>query len=182
MLLIILSVSCCGSPTPHFYQPIALQTAEITYPQFKKSILVKNILLPAEVARPQITTTGDDNFRLKIDEFNRWGAAPEKLIQNVIRQDLNVYLPNANVEVQTPLQKNYQYAVAIEINTFGGKLGEEAMLEAGYVILKTNGQALKTGNLKESVAIEGKYDDYVTAQSRLLSVLSAQIAGDLSKL
>lgn len=182
MLLMILTISCCGTPNPHFYQPVAIQQAEITYPKFKGTVLVKNILLSSDVARPQITTIGDDDFRLKIDEFNRWGSSPNKLIQNVLRQDLNVYLPNADVEMQTPLMKNYQYAVMVEINAFIGKLKKDAKLEATYAILNQNGKTLKSGKLNESVAIKGGYDDYVMAQSRLLSVLAAEIAGDLNRL
>ena len=182
MLVMILTLSCCGSPTPKFYQPVAMQQTEITYPKFKGAVLIKNILLTAEAARPQITTIGDDDFRLKIDEFNRWGAAPNKLIQNVLRQDLSAYLPNADVEIQTPLVKNYQYAVLVEINTFNGKLGKEAILEANYAILNPNGKTLESGKLKESIAIKGGYDDYVMAQSRLLGALSAEIAADLNRL
>lgn len=182
MLLVILTISCCGSPNPKFYQPITLKTAELTYPQFKKTVLLKNILLPAEVARPQITTIGNDEYMLKIDEFNRWGASPDKLFKNVLRQDLNVYLPNAQIENQTPLRKNYQYAVAIEINTLSGKLNEKATLEAEYNILNKNGNSVKSGKLSESIAIKGGYDNYVVAQSRLLSALAAQIAADLNNL
>ena len=182
MLLMVLTVSCCGTPNPHFYQPVPIQQSEMSYPKFKKTVLVKNILLPSDVSRPQITTIGDDDFRLKIDEFNRWGTSPSKLIQNVLRQDLSIYLPNADVVMQTPLVKNYQYAVMIEINTFIGRLKKDAKLEATYAILDQNGKTLESGKINESTAIEGGYDDYVMAQSRLLGVLAAEIAGDLSRL
>jgi len=178
----ILTVSCCRSTNPHFYQPVAITTADLAYRDFKKTVLVKNVIMPAEQRRPQITTIGKDDVTLRIDEFNRWGAMPDKLIQNVIRQDLNSYLPNADIEIQTPLQKNYQYAVMVEINTFNGKLGEKAVLEANYAILNKSGVSLKSGDLNESVAIKGGYDEYVKAQSRLLGALTEEIAADLSKL
>lgn len=182
MLLMILTLSCCSSQNPNFYQPISIKTSEIDYPQFNKTVLLKTLILPAEVARPQITTQGKDGYSLKIDEFNRWGASPDKLFQNALRQDLNAYLPNAQIEVQTPLKKNYQYAVAVEINTLSGQLNKEAILEAEYIILNSNGKSIKSGKLKESIAIKRQYADYVIAQSHMLSALAAQIAADLNNL
>lgn len=182
LLILIFVVSSCSSPQPRFYQPIAIKTANIDYANFKGSLLIQSVLLPAEAARPQITTIGKDDFELKIDEFNRWGAAPEKLIQRVIGQNLSLYLPNATIEVQTPIKKNYKYAIAVEITEMGGKLGKEAFLDASYFIKDQNGKLVKSGKLGESVAIENGYDAYVLAQSRLIGALSAQIAADISRL
>jgi uncharacterized lipoprotein YmbA len=181
-LILIFVVSACSSPKPHFYQPVAIKTADVSYNNFKETLLVQSISLPAEAARPQITTLGKDDFELKIDEFNRWGASPEKLIQRVIWQNLNLYLPKASIEVQTPIKKNYKYAVAVEITEMGGKLGKEATLSASYFIKNQNGTVVKAGKLSESVAISAGYDAYVLAQSRLIGALSAQIAADVAHL
>ena len=175
-------VSACSSPQPHFYQPVTVKTADASYNNFKGSLLIQPVLLPAEAARPQITTIGKDDFELKIDEFNRWGAAPEKLIQRVIGQNLSLYLPNAIIEVQTPIKKNYVYAIAVEITEMGGKLGKEAILGASYFIKDQNNKIVKSGKLSESVAIDDGYDAYVLAQSRLIGALSARIAADISRL
>ena len=175
-------ISACSSPQPHFYQPVAVKTTDVSYNDFKGSLLIQPILLPAEAARPQITTIGKDDFELKIDEFNRWGAAPEKLIQRVIGQNLSYYLPNAIIEVQTPIKKNYKYAIAVEVTEMGGKLGKEAVLGASYFIKDQNGKIVKSGKLSESATINTGYDAYVLAQSKLIGALSAQIAADISHL
>lgn len=182
VLVLVMLLASCGSPAPKFYQPIALKTAELDYPKFKKTILIQPIILDAETSRPQITTTGQKDFELKIDEFNRWGAAPDKLIQRVIAQNLATYFPNADIESQTPLRKNYAYAVAVEISEMSGRLDDFAALEAVYFIKNSNGKIIKSGKISERVAIEGGYDVYIPAQSRLLGAMSAQIAADISEL
>lgn len=182
LLTLILLISACSSPSPKFYQPVVTKTSNITYDRVNGTILLQQLLLPAEVSRPQITTIGQNDFELKIDEFNRWGASPDKLFQRIIAEDLIGYLPNANVELQTPLRKNYKYAVAVEITNLSGKLGDTAALGASYFIKNKNGAVIKSGRLNESVALEGSYNEYVLAQSRLLGALAAQIAADLSQL
>lgn len=182
ILVLMSALAACCSSTPHFYQPTAVSEVEINYPHFKKTVLVKQVLLPAEAARPQLTTLGKQDFELSIDEFNRWGAAPEKLISQTIAQNLSVYLPNAMIEKQTPLKKNYQYAVMVEISSINGRLDDYAALEAVYFIQNKNGHVVKSGSMSEKRAIKGSYEAYVPAQSGLLGALSAQIAADLAKL
>ncbi len=174
--------AACSSPKPHFYQPVAMQTAEKSYPNVKFTLLLNQVLLPAEAARPQIATLGKENYEVRIDEFNRWGAAPERLIQNVLNQNLSLTLPNAVIENQTPLRKNYQYAVAVEITEMNGRLDDYAVLKASYFIKNKMGRIVKSGRFDSKVKIDGGYDEYVPAQSSLLGGLAAKISGDIAKL
>ena len=128
LLLLIFTISACASKNPNFYQPVAWNEMQQIYPEFKQNILVDNVLLPASQTKPQITTLGRENYELKIDEFNRWGANPDKLIQQVINDDLSLIFPNAIIENKTTLRKNYKYAVWIEIQKMSGRLDENAML------------------------------------------------------
>ena len=180
--ILIAILSGCASPAPHFYQPVEIKTDAIATAKLSGTILLQSLLLPAEVSRPQITTIGENEYELKIDEFNRWGAAPDKLFQRVIAQDLAYYLPNASIEVQTPIRKNYKYAIAIEVTEMSGKLGDTAQFSASYFIKNRNGFTLKTGQFQEKFKIDTGYDNYVLAQSQMLSKLAAQIAADLSHL
>lgn len=179
LFLLIFTISACASKNPNFYQPIALNETQHVYADFKQNILVDNVLLPAVQAKPQITTLGDENYELKIDEFNRWGANPDKLIQQVINDDLSLIFPNAIVENKTTLRKNYKYAVAIEIQKLSGRLDEEALLQASYFIKNKKGRIIKQGQFKQNMAIDGDYDAYIPAQSKLLSLLTKAIADDL---
>lgn len=177
-----LLTAACSSPKPNFFQPIAMQTAENTYPNVKFTLLLNQVLLPAEAARPQIATLGKENYEVKIDEFNRWGAAPERLVQRVLNQNLSLLLPNAVIENQTPLRKNYQYAVAVEITEMSGRLDDYAVLQASYFIKNKSGHIIKSGRFDNKVKINGGYDAYIPAQSALLGQLATQIARDTANL
>ncbi|MCM1324298.1 MAG: PqiC family protein [Acetobacter sp.] len=184
ILILALAVltTACSSPTPHFYQPIAVQTVTVTYPKVKSTLLLNQVLLPAEAARPQITTIGAKDYDVRIDEFNRWGATPEKLVQRVLNQNLSLALPNAIIENQTPLRKNYKYAVAVEITEMSGKLDKFATLKSSYFIRNKMGRVVKSGRFANSVEISGGYEEYVPAQSSLLGELAELIAKDIARL
>lgn len=177
-----LLIAGCSSPKPHFFRPVAMHNVQTPSPNVKYTVLLNQVLLPAEAARPQITTLGNEDYEVRIDEFNRWGAAPERLIQNVLNQNLSLLLPNAVIENQTPLKKNYQYAVAVEITEMNGRLDDFAVLKASYFIKNRLGRIVKTGRFGNTAKISGGYDEYVPAQSRLLGELAAQISGDIAKL
>ncbi len=183
-LIIILTAlaAACSSPAPHFFQPVAMKAAEQTYPNVKKTILLNQVLLPAEAARPQITTLGKKDYDVKVDEFNRWSASPERLIQQTANDNLSLYLPNATIENQTPLRKNYQYAVAIEVQEISGRLDKFATLKASYYIKNRQNRIIKSGRFSETTEIDGEYNKYIPAQSRLLGALCRQIAADLAQL
>lgn len=180
-IIFTLLLSACSSPTPRFYQPVPIK-GEIVYPKVKGIILLHQVVLPAEATRPQITTIGENDYELKIDEFNRWGASPNKIFQRIINQNLNYYLPNASIENQTSIKKDFKYSVAIEITDLIGKLGHNATLNASYFIRNPEGKVVKFGKIRETVAITGGYEEYILTQSHLLAALSAQIAADLSSL
>ncbi|MBQ2886580.1 MAG: membrane integrity-associated transporter subunit PqiC [Alphaproteobacteria bacterium] len=174
-------VSACRSPEPNFYQPVASTTYNMTYPKINNTILIGTVLLPAEASRPQITTLGDEDYELNIDEFNRWGANPERLFQNTINENLSKLLPNATIENQTSLRKNYKYAVVVEITKMSGRLDDCAILEASYFIKNSKGYIIKKGKFYNKIKIDGEYEQYIPAQSKLLAELCEKIANDLNK-
>ncbi len=181
ILVLAALAAACSSPQPHFFQPTAAKTAETVYKNVRSTILLNQILMPAEAVRPQITTLGKEDYEVRIDEFNRWGAAPERLIQQVLNENLSLYLPRAVIENQTPLRKNYRYAVAVEIFEMSGRLGEYAELKASYFIKNKQNRIIQSGKFSGTRKIEGGYDAYVPAQSSLLAELAAAIAKKIAK-
>ncbi len=179
LLLLLFTVSACASKNPNFYQPVALNETQQVYSDFSQNILVGNVLLPVEQAKPQITTLGKYDYQLNIDEFNRWGAAPDKLIQQVLNDDLRLIFPNAIIENKTTLRKNYKYSVWVEIQKINGRLDENAVLHASYFIKNAKGRLLKQGQFAQTLDVDGDYDAYIPAQSKLLSLLAKTIADDL---
>lgn len=183
-LFIVLAflLASCSSPAPHFFQTTSVSQVDKSYDQVRTIILLNQVLLPASVSRPQISTLGKHNYEMKIDEFNRWGASPERMIQQVLNNDLSLYLPNATIENQTPLKKNYHYAVAVEVLEFNGRLDDFATLKASYFIKNKMGRMVKSGKFDKTQQIDGKYGEYVLAQSNLLAELAQKIAEDVSLL
>lgn len=178
---IIALIAGCSSPTPNFYQPVSVITSDMVYPQVNGVILINNVLVPAEANRPQITTLGRRDYEVKIDEFNRWGASLEKLVMHVLNNNLDFYFPNAVIENQSPLRKNYKYAVAIEITEISGRLDDIAVLKASYFIKNKNNNIIKSAKFANSIKIDGDYDEYIPAISTLLGQLAEKIAVDLPK-
>lgn len=181
-LILFLLTAACSGPAPHFFQLMPVQSAETVYPDFKERILISPVLLPAEQARPQITTLGKENYQVNIDEFNRWSASPERLIQQTLNDNLSILLPHAAIENQTTLRKNYKYAVVLEIRKINGRLGENAVLNASYFIRNKSGSIVRQRRFDKTLTIEAGYDEYIPAQSRLLGELSGLIAEDLVSL
>lgn len=180
-IFIIALITGCSSPTPNFFQPVLVVTGNEVYSDVKGVILINNVLLPAEASRPQITTLGKEDYEVKIDEFNRWGASLEKLVMRVLNNNLGFYFPNAIIENQSTLRKNYKYAIAVEITEMSGRLDEMATLKASYFIKNKNNNIIKSAKFANSVKINGGYDEYVPAISTLLGELAEQIAQDLPK-
>ncbi len=182
VFLITFMLFGCFSPNVKFYQPISVKNKNVTYNEFKDSILLYPILLPTEISRPQIVTLGKKDFEVKIDEFHRWASQPEKMFQRIINENLSNILPNAKVYNQTNLRKDFKYAVFIEIQELNGRLNEKAILKASYFIKNKAGKIVKSNNFYEIAAIDGKYNAYIPAISISFSNLSEDIANTLINL
>ena len=181
-LFLVMLVASCSSTKPNFYQPIGVRELDVSYKDFKDTIRVSNVILPNLVARPQITTLGEDDYSLEINEFNRWGSNLDKLIQQAINVNLSNIFTNAMVENQSAIRKDYKYDVAIEINDLTGRLDEFAKLDASYFIRNKNGKIIKSKNFYKAKAFEGGYDKYVKTISIMLGDLSQAIANDIVNL
>ena len=182
-IFILSSLLCgCFSPIPNFYQPVSEKKVDVVYNNFKDTILIAPVIVPSEIARPQIVTLGNEDYEVKIDEFNRWATQVEKMIQRVMNNNLSLIFNNAQIENQSTLRKDYKYAVNIEIQELSGRLDEKAMVKASYFIRNKSGKIVKSNSFYEIVAIKGDYDAYVPAISNILGNLSKNIANDIVKI
>lgn len=180
--IMALTATACSSPAPNFFQPVAVKTTDLSYTNIHGMILLEQIVLPAEQSRPQITTLGSEDFEVRVDEFNRWGASPERLVQRVLNENLSGLLPDAIIENKTTLRKNYKYAVVVEVLNMSGRLDDYAALKASYFIKNKQSKIIRQGRFERRAAIDSGYDAYIPAQSRLLGELAQAIAADLAKL
>ena len=178
-LFLMLGLFGCVSKKAYFYQPIETKEPKVFYKEFKDTVRISPIVLPQIIARPQITTLGKKDVELIIDEYNRWGAGLDKLIVQVINDNLSNIFENAMIVNQSSNRKGYKYDVAIEIKNLNGRLDEYAKLDASYFIKDKNGKVIVSKDFYKAKAFEGEYVEYVKTISDMLGELSDAIANDL---
>ena len=179
ILILMLGVFGCASKRAYFYQPVETKEPKVFYKDFRETVRISPVVLPQIVARPQITTLGEEDVELIIDEYNRWGTGLDKLIVQVINDNLSNIFENAMIVNQSPNKKGYKYDVTIEIKNLNGRLDEYAKLDASYFIKDKNGKVVVSKDFYKASAFEGKYVEYVKTISAMLGELSDAIANDL---
>ncbi|MBR5599223.1 MAG: membrane integrity-associated transporter subunit PqiC [Alphaproteobacteria bacterium] len=178
-LFLFVGIVGCSSNKANFYQPIEVKEPKVSYNNFKDTVRINPIMLPQLVARPQITTLGDDDVELNIDEFNRWGAPLDKLIAQVINDNLSNIFSEAIIVNHSSFRKNYKFDVTVEFKNINGRLGEFAKIDAVYYIKDKNQKVIKSNNFYKTNTFKGGYIEYVKNISAILGELSETIANDL---
>jgi len=182
VILLVLLLSACGtSPKTNFYllssdNDIESNTSEDI------SIGLWQINLPELIDRPEIVTrTGP--YTIDMADFHRWAGDLENNVSILIAEELSHNLNTGYVTISPwPSYRNLDYQIKVLIREFTGELGGESKLEGAYIIL--NGKGNKK-ILDENFALKektkgGNYSDMVSAMSRLVIHLSAQISAAIS--
>lgn len=175
-LLICLFLPACLSSTPdsRFYlleNPQATQTVSVK----KINIAVQDISVPTYLDRPQIVLRNPDNPELKIAEFDRWASDLNTMLQTFVVNGLQEALPNAVIK---PLVygDRPKYVVKINIEKFGGWLGQSAYISGNWQILNNSGHVIYEQNIKTETPCGKTYAEYVKTQSLMLNEITNLIA------
>ncbi len=142
------------------------------------------IKLPEQLDRPQIVTRTSRN-ELKLSEFNRWAGSLVDDFSNVFAENLSILLNTDRIFIfpwRGPV--SVQYRVEVEVSRFDGALGEDAVLNARWMILGVNSHkmlVMKRSNIKEPTSAN-TYKAMVAAQSRAVGRLSQEIAKAINAL
>jgi uncharacterized lipoprotein YmbA len=171
---------CATSPATRFYEltPIAANGAEASPVSGTLTISVRSVKLPAGLDRPQIVTrTGANTVHLA--EFDRWLAPLHDSIMHLLAQNLATLLPRDRVAVfPWPPGMAVDLEVIVEVTRLDGQLGGPCVLDAQWQILPRKGMRRAiNGQSRLSEASGSDYAALVSAYSRLLGALSAEIAG-----
>ncbi len=182
----LLAASGCSSKSTKFYVLTALAKPETSlsrFPDGDLSIGIGPVVLPDYVNRPQIVTKSNVNQLVLNDHHHR----AESLNYNVSR----VLSNNFSTLLGTEHISNYpwnrytriDYQVAIDVTRFESVLGEEAILEARWVISTDRGKnELARKRSRITRAANGDqhggdpYSALVFAESQALAELSREIA------
>lgn len=179
---------CASTRHANFYtlQPIPSAEkppAQSAAPGFL-SLGVGPVQFPDYLDRPQIVTRIGAN-EVKITEFERWAGDLNASFTNTLAENLSILLGADRVSTypwQHSTKVNYQ--VTLDILQFDGTLGEHAVLIARWTIHGRDGRkSLFTNKSALRVPVTGAgYQDLVSAENRLVTELSREIAAQIAVL
>jgi uncharacterized lipoprotein YmbA len=185
----IMTVGCASkSPSVEFYSLSPMNFAENKLTDNaigqELSIGVGPILFPGEINRPQIVTRTSVN-KLHVAQFHNWGSPLQKNFSKTLAENLSLILGTDNVAV-FPWQQYFKptYRVVLDVRQFDGIIGENANLDTIWTITDANGEKallVKKSNLHVPTA-GTEYENLVSAQSKLVEVLSQEIAREIRRL
>lgn len=186
----VLAMFCCsvvacagGLSTPaQFYMlnPVAQTTAGRTGEAEPATVRVslEPVEIPRYLNRPQIVTHMDGAI-YHVDEFNQWLEPLGDNLTRVIGENLSEMLGSDGIDILTVNRAmSTDFRIAVQILRLDGTRGRQAVMVARWSIFdQTEGSLVWT---RRSVIEEPVGDDsfhsFVTAQNRLIELLSREIA------
>lgn len=183
-LLIIMSVAGCTGTSPNalYYTLSSIEKDSIVNQSTKGhsdfAVGIGPVTFPDQLERPAIVTQTGKN-QLKINEFHRWGGSLQQNFTRVMTQNLALLLQTDQIMAR-PWERYFKpdLRIAVDIQNFGGQLGEYAELNTIWIIIeegKNTEAAVHHFAIKETVA-DDSYGALVAAQSRALASLCKEIA------
>jgi uncharacterized lipoprotein YmbA len=176
----------CGTSRPaRFYTlfPNAFAAPTLRdFPPGTPVVVVQPVDLPPQLRRPQIVTRGAGTA-LEVGEFDRWAAPLQDEATRVLAGRLQSRLPDVFVEATPTARRSaYELEVQLDVLRFDGVLGEEAVLEATWILRRPGADPeVRSRHLyrgRRPVAASG-YDRQVHAMQGLLLELSDRVAESL---
>jgi uncharacterized protein len=177
-LCMSVAAGCGSSPNTRFYAlaPVAQSGGATAAAGQPIALVVRSVQLPMELDRPQIVTRTGENT-LHLAEFDRWAAPLSDSVAQLIADNLSVLLHTDRVSVYPSLPGTaVDSEVMVQITRFEGRLGGACALDAQWRVVSSNGQAPIYGRSRLSEVADNNYASVVAAQSRLVGLLSTEIA------
>ena len=188
MALLVAGIFGCRSVTPSvnyfILRPVSPEASPSTAmdAQKIKVVGVYPVELPDSVNRIQMARRSGSN-RLKISAFNRWADYPDRLVQQVVEDNLQVLAPHTRV-VHHPWPAGLQPDVTVhfQFRELVGTTDGEMLLTAVWSVIATDNPAnehVQRTVLSEPIPGSG-YDDLAAAHSSVLTALCREVASILS--
>lgn len=183
----VLNVLGCGTSQPtHFYLLRAMSPdSDAGLSETKASSLslgLGPISLPKYLDRPQIVTRISPH-ELDLAEFHKWAEPLKDNLVSVLHGNLSLLL-STNRIVEYPWNRSTlpDYQLSLEVMQFDGTKNQEVSLSVRWRLVNDDGKrVLQAKTSQFSEIIQGSdYEDLVEAMSRMLALLSREIADALN--
>ncbi|MFH0813747.1 MAG: PqiC family protein [Pseudomonadota bacterium] len=181
-IAVLIAGGCARTQPSRFYLlqslPVSTTGSSVSLNQQAMAIGIGPVEFPKYLDRPQIVTRTSES-ELKLSEFNRWAEPLQDNFTRVLAENLATLLPTDRIDI-FPFRDNQAITcqVLVEVISFGGDPGGNAVLSAWWTILGEGGnKELITRKSTVSVPASGKeYDAMVSAQSKAVGKLSEEIS------
>ncbi len=179
--------ACAHSPPSNFYtlRPLAAADGRGATTGGVIGIGLGPVTFPTFLDRPQIVTR-DQNNRLSVDEFNRWGGTLQDDFLRVLSENLG-YLVGTSRIVTFPSEVRYplDFRVTADVLTFEGTPGGEAVLKVRWAVLDPRLEqalAVQEGSYRQPLAPPADQAALIAALSAALGAFSEDVAATLRTL
>jgi uncharacterized lipoprotein YmbA len=173
---------CASSPPARFYR-LSPQAQESTQKAPNQvSVSIAPVIVPDYLDRPQIVTLDGQNT-LKYAEFDRWAGSLPDDICLVVAENLSQLLGSERVYAYPRISSGKtDYTVSLRIVRLDCYPAREAVLKAQWTV--SSGQEIKdlvthTAAYREPLN-DVRYDTLAAAVSRMIALLSGDIARDIA--
>jgi uncharacterized protein len=188
-LVIASFVSGCRSMTPSVtYYTLNPITNPSELPQAGDNnesapiVGIRPVDLPGYINRVQMVTRNGSN-QLEISSIHRWADYPDRLVQQIVGENLQLLLPDVRVmNSPWPMGLKPDVTITFQFLELIGTTDKKVLLSAIWTVVdrkSENGTASHRINLQEPQKANG-YDELAAAQSRILATFCRKVSESLN--
>jgi uncharacterized lipoprotein YmbA len=185
--MLVTAVAGCRSVTPPvtYYTLSPVSSPAIQGPPGERPdmiIGIRSVDLPGYVNRTQIVTRKGPN-QLEISSLHRWADYPDRMVQQMLGENLQVLMPDARVaNAPWPIGLKPDVTVTFKFLELIGTPDDQVRLSAEWTIDTDDvASAARLYRMNTSEPMTGSgFDELVAAHSRALAALCKKVADSLS--
>jgi uncharacterized lipoprotein YmbA len=148
------------------------------------TIGVSTLSFPPYLERKEIVSRASDN-RLVVEQFHKWGSAPDEEFSRALVADLRVLSPGQRI-LQPPYRAGFtpDYEIRVSVDRFERLANGTVVLDARWVVLRQpDGRPVASPSAQIRIAdVANDVPAMVEAMSAAVIALARQMAGDLAGL
>jgi uncharacterized lipoprotein YmbA len=174
-------VGGCGSPPKdQFYTLAPPATAPaVAAAAARYAVAVGPVKLPEAVDRPQLVLR-EGGSRVRILEEHRWAGPLREEIARSVAASLARQLPDAQITTEgNHALRPGEFQVRIDIERFEATSDNGVTVQGVWTLRSTGAAAASRPFTASETAAGGSYDAIVSAYTRALAALSAQIGAEI---